>query len=162
MDAAWEVGSSALARALGTTGPPVLVEISGESLTDLRIAATSLRDSLDGRSALWNVRSSFEGGPPELRVVLDRVMADGLGVDMDAVAAALQASLDGRKVTILSTGDEEHDVVLRTPTTRRDELAGIPVTTVNGARIALGDVASFVPSPGHARSFVAISAAWRG
>jgi HAE1 family hydrophobic/amphiphilic exporter-1 len=148
VDAAWEVGASALARSLGTTGPPVLVEISGESLTDLRAAATSIRDSLDGRPALWNVRSSFEGGPPELRVVLDRVMADGLGVDMDAVAAALQASLDGRKVTVLSTGDEEHDVVLRTPTTRREELAGIPVTTASGARIALGDVASFVPEPG--------------
>ena len=148
VDASWEVGASALARALGTTGPPILVEISGDSLPDLRTAATRIRDVLAERDELWNVRSSFEGGPPELRVVLDRVMADGLGVDMDVVTAALQASLDGRKVTVLSTGDEERDVVIRMPPVRRDELAGIPLTTATGARLALGDVADFVPEPG--------------
>ena len=39
VQASWEVGTSALARALGTTGPPIVVEISGRSLEDLRLAA---------------------------------------------------------------------------------------------------------------------------
>ncbi len=45
-DVAWEVGSTALARALGTAGPPVVVEIAGESIADLRRAAELVRARL--------------------------------------------------------------------------------------------------------------------
>jgi HAE1 family hydrophobic/amphiphilic exporter-1 len=137
----WEVGASALARALGTTGPPIAIEISGQSLEDLRSASEALRDRLAARPELWNVRTSFEGGPPELRVVLERTLADGLGVDLDTVAGALQASLDGRRVTVLSTGDEERDVVLALPRVRRDQLLHVSFTTSTGRRVVVGDVA---------------------
>ena len=147
-DISWDVGTTALAQALGQSGPPVAVELAGRALPDLRRAAETLRDELATTDELWNVRSSFEGGPPELRVVLDRTLADGLGVDLDTVARALEASLDGRTVTALTAGDEERDVVLRLPTPRRDELAGITFTTPQGARVALGQVARFEPAEG--------------
>jgi len=148
VEASWEVGGSALATALGTSGPPVVVEISGQSLEDLRAGAERVRDALASRPELWNVRSSFEGGPPELRVVLDRTLADGLGVDLDLVSATLEASLDGRRATVLTTGDEERDVVLLLPRVRRDELLDVPLTTAAGTRLSLGDVARIEPSSG--------------
>jgi HAE1 family hydrophobic/amphiphilic exporter-1 len=148
VEAQWEVGTSALAHALGTTGPPVVVEVSGESLPDLRAATERIRDALAAEPALWNVRSSFEGGPPELRVVLDRSLADGMGVDLDTVAAVLEASLDGRKATVLTLGDEERDVMLRLPRTRKDDIASIPLTRSDGVRLVLGDVARFEPAEG--------------
>ncbi|MCP4662004.1 MAG: efflux RND transporter permease subunit, partial [bacterium] len=144
----WEVGASALSRALGTTGPPVTVEIAGRSLPDLRAAAEELRARMAARPELWNVRSSFEGGPPELRVVLDRTLADGLGVDIATISRVLEAALDGRRVTVLSTGDEERYVMLRLPTPRRDQLASVAFTTAQGARVALGQVATFTPAEG--------------
>lgn len=142
VEASWEVGASALARAMGTTGPPILVEISGQSLEELRIGADRVRDSMVAEAALWNVRSSFEGGPPELHIKLDRTLADGLGVDLDLVATALQASLDGKRVTVVTMGDEERDVVMRTPRKRRDELLYVPLTTPAGVRVLVGDVAT--------------------
>jgi HAE1 family hydrophobic/amphiphilic exporter-1 len=148
VEASWEVGTSALARALGTTGPPIVVEIAGQSLEDLRLAADRVRDVMAGKSELWNVRSSFEGGPPELRVVLDRTLADGLGVDLDTVAATLQAALDGRTATILSTGDEERNVVLMLPRAGRDELLRVPLTTESGVRVVVGDIARLEPEAG--------------
>jgi HAE1 family hydrophobic/amphiphilic exporter-1 len=148
MEIEWEVGNSALARALGTTGPPIAVEIAGQSLDDLRRGADILRDAMAARPELWNVRSSFEGGPPELRVVLDRTLADGLGVDLDTVAASLEASLDGLKATALSTGDEERDVVLMLPQVRRDQIMQIPLQTSAGVRVVIGDVAHIVPNSG--------------
>ena len=63
-EVSWEVGSSALASALGTSGPPVVVEISGQSLPDLRRGAEIVTERLAQLDELWNVRSSFEGGPP--------------------------------------------------------------------------------------------------
>jgi HAE1 family hydrophobic/amphiphilic exporter-1 len=148
MEVEWEVGNSALARALGTTGPPIAVEIAGQSLEDLRRGADILRAAMAEHPELWNVRSSFEGGPPELRVVLDRTLADGLGVDLDTVAASLEASLDGLKATVLSTGDEERDVVLMLPAVRRDQLLRIPLRTSAGIRVVVGDVASIMPNSG--------------
>ncbi|NIM02359.1 MAG: MMPL family transporter [Acidobacteria bacterium] len=148
VEASWEVGASALSRALGTAGPPILVEISGQSLEELRLGAERVRDSMAAQSALWNVRSSFEGGPPELRIRLDRTLADGLGVDLDLVATALQASLDGKQTTVVTMGDEERDVVMRTPRMRRDELLHVPLTTPSGARVVVGDVATLEPQSG--------------
>jgi HAE1 family hydrophobic/amphiphilic exporter-1 len=148
VDASWEVGASALARALGTTGPPVQVEIKGRSLPDLRLGAEKVTERLQQCPQLWNVRSSFEGGPPELRVVLDRSIADGLGVDIDTVTGVLEAALDGHRVTVMTIGDEERDVVLRLPRVQRDDLPGLPFTTSAGARLAIGDVAGFEPASG--------------
>ena len=144
----WEVGASALAEALGSSGPPIVVEIAGQSLPDLREAATSLRDALAVREELWNARSSFEGGPPELRIELDRAMADGLGVDLQTIARVLESALDGRKVTLLSVGDEERHVVLSLPQPRPEELAGLRFTSSAGADLVLGQVARFVPAEG--------------
>ena len=148
VDVEWRVGSSALSRALGTAGPPVQVELAGRALEDLRHAAASVRQALASQPELWNVRSSFEGGPPELRVVLDRAVADGLGVDLDTVAGVLEAGLDGRRVTVLTMGDEERNVVLRLPEARRDELLRLPFTTTDGRRLTVADVARLEPAEG--------------
>lgn len=147
-DIDWEVGSSAVASALGTSGPPVAVEISGQALVDLRRYADIVKTKLAGLSELWNVRSSFEGGPPELRIELDRAMADGLGVDLATISRVLQASLDGRDVTMLSTGDEERPVTLRLGTTSRDDIGSIIFQTSSGRKVAISEVARFVEVEG--------------
>ncbi|GIS69637.1 MAG: hypothetical protein CM1200mP9_04580 [Gammaproteobacteria bacterium] len=122
-DIDWEVGSSAVASALGTSGPPVVVEISGQALTDLRRYADVVKKKISGSERVVEFFfSSFEGGPPELRIELDRAMADGLGVDLATISRVLQASLDGRDVTMLSTGDEERPVTLRLGSTSREDL----------------------------------------
>ena len=144
----WEVGASALAEALGSTGPPIVLEIASQSLPDLRAVASELRDALASRPEVWNVRSSFEGGPPELRIELDRAMADGLGVDLQTIARVLESALDGRRVTLLSTGDEERHVVLTLPQPRPEDLADLRFTNDGGARLALGQVARFEPAEG--------------
>jgi len=148
VEVSWEVGTSNLARALGTTGPPIQVEISGRSLTDLRRGADKVLEQLEERSELWNVRSSFEGGPPELHVILNRTLCDGLGVEMDDIANVLETVLDGRKIDKLSTGDEERDIVLRLASARRVDLKTLPFTTDSGQRLAVGDVAHFEPVEG--------------
>ena len=89
----------ALSRALGTAGAPVTVEIDGDSIDDLRQGALLIRDALAAQPALWNVQSSFEGAPPELRFALRRAVADGLGVNLEALGAVLETSLDGLQAT---------------------------------------------------------------
>ena len=140
-EVSWEVGSTALARALGTGGPPIVVEIAGTSIDELRQGAELVRARLAERPELWNVQSSFENAPPELRVSLKRAMADGLGVDLDTLGAVLETSLDGLRATMVTMGDEEREVVLKLPAVDPEELLRLPVRTSSGQRVAVGDVA---------------------
>jgi HAE1 family hydrophobic/amphiphilic exporter-1 len=148
VEASWEVGSSALARALGTTGAPIQIEISGRSLTDLRLGADKVLERLKKQQEIWNVRSSFEGGPPELHVILNRTVCDALGVNIDTLTSVLETALDGRRVTKLSTGDEERDVVLHLAGAQGMDLKTLPFTTDRGQRLSVGDVADFKPAEG--------------
>lgn len=140
LDVSWQIGDSTLAQALGTSGPPIVVEISGTSLEDLRSATEQVLGRLAASPLLWNVQSSFEGAPPELRLTLNRSRADALGVDLNAVSKVLQASLDGLATSTLTQGDEERDVQLYLPTTDPAGLLELPFTTDRGLRLTLGDV----------------------
>ena len=139
----WQGGSSALASALGSAGPSVVVEVSGQALPDIRRGTEMIQQRLAELPELWNVRSSFEGGPPELRIVLDRTMADGLGIDLNTLARVLEASLDGRDVTTLSTGDEDKPVRLRTENTTREDLEQIVFRSNLGQKVTVGEIARF-------------------
>jgi HAE1 family hydrophobic/amphiphilic exporter-1 len=153
VEASWETGASALASALGTSGPPIQVEISGKSLTDLRREADKVLGKLKALPELWNVRSSFEGGPPELHAILNRTVCDGLGVDIDTLAGVLETVLDGRKITTLFMGDEERDVVLRLANTRLSDLTTLTFTTDKGQHLAVGDLVRFESVEGASEIF---------
>ena len=142
-EVSWEVSRSALTDSLGASGPPIVVEVAGNALPDLRRGAGVVKDSLAALPQLWNVRSSFEGGPAELRVTLDNAMADALGVDLGTVARVLEASLDGREVTRLTTGDEERSVIVLLPAPAHRDLADVELRTARGRVVAVGEVASF-------------------
>lgn len=139
----WEINRSALSDALGTSGVPVLIEISGVALDDIRRATANIREQLLELESLWNVRSSFEGGPPELHVELDRAMADAANVDLNVVSGVLQASLDGRVATRMAIGDEEYPVIIRDERTLREDLDDIVLTLPNRRQVSLGEVAKF-------------------
>ena len=147
-EVSWEVGGSALSQALGTAGPPIVVEIAGDSIEDLRLGAERVRDALGARPELWNVQSSFEGAPPELRFALRRAVADGLGVDLATLGASLETSLDGLQATTVMMGDEERDVVLRLPPADPEALLGLPLQTADGLRLTVGDVATLTEVEG--------------
>lgn len=144
----WEVGSGALASALGSGGPPVMVEISGQALPDLRRGTDQIQTRMAALPELWNVRSSFEGGPPELRIVLNRTMADGLGIDLRTLSLVLEASLNGRDVTTLSMGDEDRPVNLRGTPATRESLSQIVFRGAQGQKVAVGEIATFVQTEG--------------
>jgi len=138
----WELGGSGIARTLGTSGPPIVVEISGLSLAEIRRAAAALAEAIAARDELWNVRSSLEGGPPEILVRMDPGLADALGVSLQQVTDTLSAALDGKRVTTFVEGDEERDVVLCVPGVPRERLGSLVLRLPGGGKVALADVAT--------------------
>jgi HAE1 family hydrophobic/amphiphilic exporter-1 len=147
-EVSWQVGNSSLAQALGTSGPPVVVKITGKSLDDLRSSADKIQQKLEKSPALWNVRSSFEGGPPEMLLTLKRSVADGLGVDMQNLGAVVEAALEGLDVTTLTMGDEQRNVVIKLPEVAAGELLALSFQASNGRLLTLGDVVQLKEVPG--------------
>ena len=149
----WEVNRSALADALGTDGEPILIEVSGELLPDIRRAVELLTPPLSQLPQIWGLQNSFEGGPPELRLELDHTFADAVGATMGGVSRVLQASLDGRQATMLSVGDEEYPITIRMKTPTVEELDDIRFRGQQGREIAVGEVADFKEAEGAAEIY---------
>ncbi len=139
----WELNKSALSEALDTGLAPVVVEVSGSTLEDIRDVTEQIREKMAALPELWNVRSSFEGGPPELRVELNHQVADALGVSISNVTNVLESNLDGRTVTYLAVGDEEYPVVLRMQQVHLNQLDDIHFLGPGGRKMAVGEVAEF-------------------
>src|SRR5262249_36267363 len=110
--------------------------------------AGRVRASLARRPELWNVQSSFEGGPPEMRIQLKRAVADGLWVDLPTIGAVIESSLERLRGSLLAGGEEERDVVLKLPRTDPKALLELPFRTSTGRRITIGEVADLVEVEG--------------
>ncbi|RMF72269.1 MAG: efflux RND transporter permease subunit [Acidobacteria bacterium] len=143
LEVQWDVGASALARTLGTSGPPIVVELRSDALEDLVRGAEAVSREMAAEPALWDVETSFEGGPPELRVGLDRLAADARGIDRANLEATLAAALDGHRATRMAIGDEEYDVVVHLPRSTLRDLARLPLLGEGGARATVGEVSRF-------------------
>lgn len=142
-DIEWELNQSALSDALSRDTATIVVEVAGNTLYDIRDITEQVWAKMKTLPQIWNVRSSFEGGPPELVIKLKKPIADSLGVTVDNIASVLRSSLEGSRITNLSVGDEEYPINLRTDTPLRHELAQITFTAPTGQKIAVGEVATF-------------------
>ncbi|MEJ2420087.1 MAG: efflux RND transporter permease subunit, partial [Exilibacterium sp.] len=137
----WQLNNSAIAYAMGSSAPPVLIELSGRSLEDLHRSAERLGKNLTRQPALWNVKTSFEGAPQEVHIKLDRHRSDSLGVDMELVGLVLSSVTEGYLTTEMTMGDEEREVIIKMPSRRSDQLLSLPFHTQNGRYLTIGDVA---------------------
>lgn len=144
----WELNRSALSEVLDSGDAPVVVEIAGSTLFDIREVTQSVQAKMLELDELWNVRSSFEGGPPELRVKLNRSMADALQIRVQTVADVIQASLEGQEITRLAVGDEEYAIMLQIDKPTREELKNVTFTTSTGVKVTIGEVTEFVETTG--------------
>ena len=142
-DVEWELNRSALSEVLDSGDAPVVVEIAGSTLYDIREVTESVQSKMLELDELWNVRSSFEGGPPELRVKLNRSMADALQIRVQTVADVIQASLEGQEITRLAVGDEEYPIMLQIDKPTREELKNVSFTTSSGIKVTIGEVTEF-------------------
>lgn len=148
VDVSWNVGHSTLSQALGTSGPPVVVKIAGNSLDDIHQTAVSLQQTLQQIPALWNVKNSFEGGPSELRIRLKRKQAEMYGVDVGELATLVRSALQGLKITEFALGDEMRDVVVKLPQVDTNALLSLQFRSASGHLLALSDIAHIEETPG--------------
>ncbi|TVP70590.1 MAG: efflux RND transporter permease subunit [Rhodobacteraceae bacterium] len=95
--------------------------VLGNNYDALADSADALVAAMNEQDRFGQVRLDFETTQPQLSISVDRDRASDLGVDLDGLAEALQAVLDGRSVGNVFIEDRSFDIqMLSTRTPVRD------------------------------------------
>lgn len=147
-DVDWQIASTTVTQALGTSGPPIIIEVTGQSLSDLRYGVNKIQQNLKQLKEVWNVQNSFEGAADEIHLNVNQKLAERLSVDIEVLRSVIEAALDGHKVTTFNIGDETREVLIKLPNIDSETLLDLSFNTPNGEIITIGDVASIQVKPG--------------
>ncbi|MBX7258301.1 MAG: efflux RND transporter permease subunit [Candidatus Hydrogenedentes bacterium] len=107
------------------TGPPINIEISGDSFETLASLAKEIRNEIKDVPGLVDLRDDYNRGKPEVRVIVDRQQAWKTGLNTAFIGITVQAAIEGRKAGDYREGDEEYDVIVRFPAAFREDISNI-------------------------------------
>jgi HAE1 family hydrophobic/amphiphilic exporter-1 len=127
-------------------GNRVQMLIQGPDIDQLQTYVVSLQEKLRSIPGVVDVSSNFELTQQELRVVVDRVRAADLGVQIDTLANNLRTLVGGQVLnTQFKQGDQTYEVQLRLDESFRNDperLGNLLVPATTASRVVrLSDVA---------------------
>ncbi len=117
----------------------------GSSYSELADAADKLVAKLQNDERFGQVRLSYETTQPQLSVDINRERASDLGIDINGLADAMQALLDGREVGSVFIRDRAYGVKListTTPINDPTDLENIYLKTANGRIVPMSTIAT--------------------
>ncbi len=118
--------------------------VLGNNYDALADSADELVAAMNEQGRFGQVRLDFETTQPQLSISVDRDRASDLGVDLDGLAEALQAVLDGRSVGSVFIEDRSIDIqMLSTRTPVRDP-NDLEQSFVRNARGQIIPISSFI------------------
>ena len=140
---------TALQNIVGTENADIVVEVIGDDLDELQFLTDQVKERLQKMTDLFNIRTSFEKGRPEVQVVVDRTRAGLANVSVDQISTQLQDLLVGRVAGQWDYEGDLEDITLRLPDIAVQQLDDILIDT-GSEKIRLDDVADirFVRAPG--------------
>jgi len=130
---------------------PVGVKVAGQDLEVIEAIGRELERVLVDVDGTASVYSERVAGGRYVNVDIDRQRAARFGLNVADVHDIVRSAVGGMNITHTVEGAERYPVNLRYPQRIRDsiqQLRLLPVTTPNGARIALADVASVTVDDG--------------
>jgi CzcA family heavy metal efflux pump len=107
------------------TGPPVNIEISGESINILEHLVEQAKGLVKEVPGLVDLKDDLAKAKPEIRVLVDRSKATLLGLSTAAISNTLKAAFGGYKLGVYREGKDEYDIVARLPEARRQNISDI-------------------------------------
>lgn len=117
----------------------------GNSYADLGAAATKVLAEMEKDPRYRQPRLSTDANQPQLFVTVDRERASDLGIDIKGLSPALQAMLDGRKITSVFIEDRSYDVKLvstTNPINDSTDLENIFIRTTDGRFVPVSTIAT--------------------
>ena len=110
---------------------PIEVEIRGYNLSLLERLADALTRRMRGIAGLADIRSSTEGGNPELQIHFDRERLASYGLTLGSVAAVVRTKVQGTVATDIQREDRKIDIRLRAGEEYRDSVEDLRRLTIH-------------------------------
>ncbi|MEO1034722.1 MAG: efflux RND transporter permease subunit [Pseudomonadota bacterium] len=110
---------------------PLEVVIRGFNLADLDATAARVTELLQANDRYADVRSSIEGGNPEIQIRFDQERAAALGIASRDIADRVVANVRGSLATRYTWRDTKIDVTVRSVDTRDSSISDVRELIVN-------------------------------
>jgi HAE1 family hydrophobic/amphiphilic exporter-1 len=130
---------------------PIQVIVSGPDKDSVKVTATKVKEILESVKGARKVISSLEEGNPELKIEIDRLKMNEVGLTMDMVGGALQVAFNGNDDSKYSDGEFEYDILVRLNEFDRKSISDLEeITFLNnrGQLVKLGQFAKVTQSEG--------------
>ncbi|MBO0663994.1 efflux RND transporter permease subunit [Jiella sp. MQZ9-1] len=124
--------------------------IAGQNFDALAASADKLVNAMQADGRWGTVRLSNDATQPQLSVVINRARASDLGIDIDGLATAIQAMLDGSKIGETYIGDKEVPIRLissNDPVNDPSDLSNIFLKASDGRIVPMSTVATIEEKP---------------
>jgi len=137
------VRETSLQQTIGTSGPPVIIELRGNDFTILKRLTEEIAAGCAEIETLNTIETSFETGRPEVNLQIDRLLAASFGLDVQSIGASIKERLTGEVATNFYAEGEDRNIRILFNKATMAELQNMPVTTADGATLRLRDLATF-------------------
>ena len=127
-----------------TLATPVEVILAGYDLERLDVAASAVRTRMEASGAFKDIRSSIEGGHPEIQILFDQERASQLGLAVRDIADRVVSNVRGNVATRYRLQEKKIDVLVRSVDTRAasiDEVRNLVVNPGSDRPVPLSAVA---------------------
>ncbi|HKJ93686.1 MAG TPA: efflux RND transporter permease subunit, partial [Longimicrobiales bacterium] len=143
---------TAFTSGMGGGGQSALqVQVTGPDMDRLASVAREVQSQMDSIPGIVDIQRSVQDPTPELRIQVDRDLANRVGLDIGQLAMTVRPLFAGQTATRWEDpSGEERDVVVQIPQDRRTsvaDVASLPVATTKRDRdgnpiiVSLGNVA---------------------
>jgi multidrug efflux pump subunit AcrB len=126
------------------TGPPVNIEVTGEDFAALARAAARIQGAVKEIEGVVDLKDDYDPGQPEIQVLVNKERASLLGVSTTDVATTVRAAMNGVEAGVFREADEEYDITVRLPKSKRDSLSALrhlTVSDMSGSQVPLTTLA---------------------
>jgi HAE1 family hydrophobic/amphiphilic exporter-1 len=119
---------SVLENVLGSDEAPLVVQVVGDDLDELSKVSSRVAGIMRENESVYNVKSSFEDGAPEVNLKIDRLKAGMFNLDVNSIIRQVEGYLNGEDAGKMDFKGELTDITLEMPDIQLDELSNLAVT----------------------------------
>ncbi|MGB0581705.1 MAG: efflux RND transporter permease subunit, partial [Limisphaerales bacterium] len=130
---------------------PIVVEVHGDDLPELKKTTDRVRDVMAGLSELADVEASLRSGAPEVQIAYNRDQIARFGLNINTVASQVRDMVKGSEATRFNRKDRRIPVLVRLEETDRQRVEDIGKLTINPGQkvdITLNSVAELTIGEG--------------
>ncbi len=133
-----------------SAGEPINVELQSQSFDDLQSVSDQLKERLAKFDGVFDIADTLANGKEEIQIELKQ-QGHVLGLTRNGVVSQVSQAFNGFEAQRIQRGRDDIRVLVRFPRSERSTtqtLQGMLITTPDGNRIPLSNVADLIPSKG--------------